>query len=290
MKKLLVVSALALGLAAARGIADDKGGCELAHANPKESPTKVPFDDKDKMKELQGLDGKGNAHTTITFPKEGEKLEKGEGVIKFTVENYTTGKNEEGKFQHCHIILNNKPYVADYDKTTKLEDLNVVDGKPTALPPGDYLLTIFPARNFHLSLKNPGACAQVRFHVLDKDKKMPPASGPMKEELPGARDPQIIYSRPKGAYDSKIGENKAILLDFYILNIKLGVGGVYVTAKVDDAEGKEVEKLEIKEWWPQLILKDAKPGKYKVTLTLQGPGGKPIDAPFNPTTRDIEIK
>lgn len=249
--------------------------CPLAHANPKESPTNVPFHDKAKMKEFQGLDGKTHPRVTIEWPKEDEVLEKGEGVVKYKLEGYEIGKTEAGKFQHCHLILDNKPYEADYDHTTTLEKLN--GGKP--LEEGTHLLTIFPARNFHLSLKSEGACAQVRFHVKKK------TGG-----VPGATDPQLVYSRPKGAYDTKLNEAKVILLDFYLLHAKLSPDGHRVHAVVTDEGGKQLEEHTITEWWPQLILKDAKVGKYKVTIELQDKDGKPVPGAFNKTTREITVK
>jgi hypothetical protein len=248
------------------------GTCPLAHANG--GTVDVPWGDAAKMRELQGRDGKSTAKVTIEWPAEGQVIDAGTGAIKYTLAGYSIGKAGEGDFQHCHVILDDKPYFADYDHSTTLEALN--GGKPVA--EGSHWLTIFPARNFHLSVKNEGACAQVRFHVK---KKM--------GEVPGPKDPQLIYSRPKGAYDSKHKENEAIMLDFYLLNVKLGKGDHTVHATATH-EGKEVAKLEIDEWWPQIILKDAKPGDYEVTLELHDKDGKLVPGAFNKTTRKITVK
>lgn len=277
-KTLLAAATLALALGAAAIAQDSRpmGECPVAHANPKESPTNAPFGDKKKMEELQGLDGKSKAKVTIEWPKEDETIPEGKGEIKFKIEDYDIGKSPKGHFQHCHVILDNKPYFAAYatDKIT-LEDVN---GKKE-LDEGSHVLTIFPARNFHLSVKNEGACAQVRFHVKSK-----------KGEVPGPKDPQLVYSRPKGEYDSKLGENKNIMLDFYLLNTKLAPDGNRVHAVVTDEKGTKLNEGTLTEWWPQIILKDVKTGAYEVTLELQDKDGKPVPGPFNKTTRKITVK
>jgi hypothetical protein len=126
----------------------DEGTCPLAHAQG--GTVDVPWGDPVKMRALQGRDGQTAAKVTIQWPAEDQVLDAGTGVIKYTLEGYSIGKGAGGDFQHCHVILDDKPYVADYDHTTTLEALN--GGAP--LPEGSHLLTIFPARNFHLSLKN----------------------------------------------------------------------------------------------------------------------------------------
>jgi hypothetical protein len=283
MKKTLVAfGTLAVALGAA--LAQDSqpfGECPLAHANPKESPAKVPFGDKKKMEEFQGLDGTTKAKVEIDWPKEDETIPEGKGEIKFKVDGYEIGKDPKGHFQHCHVILDNKPYFAAYGAGgVKLEAVWSGNAdKPEDVPEGTHILTIFPARNFHLSVKNEGACAQVRFHVKSK-----------KGEVPGPKDPQLVYSRPKGAYDSALSENKAIMLDFYLLNAKLAPDGDRVHASVTK-DGKEVGKpLVITEWWPQIILKDAEKGDYEVTIELQDKDGKPVKGPFNKTARKVTVK
>jgi hypothetical protein len=181
------------------------------------------------------------------------------------------GKDKDGNFQHCHAILDDKPYFAVYGKEVNLEDLTGPDKK--AVEEGSHILTIFPARNFHVSVKSEGACAQVRFHVKKKE-----------GELPGPKDPQLIYSRPKGEYDSSKGEAHAILLDFYVLNCSLGEGH---QVKVTVSTGEE---LTVTEWWPQLILKGAKPGKYSVTIELQNKAGTRVPGRFTKTTREVTVK
>lgn len=285
-RNLILGSVLALGFLLARGLmADDGkpmppkeaagGGCALAHA--KGGTVDVPFDDAARMKELQGLDGKLQARVTIEWPKEDEVLEKGEGVVKYQLSGYEIGKDDKGNFQHCHLILDNKPYEADYDHTTTLEKLN--GGKP--VEEGTHLLTIFPARNFHLSVKSEGACGQVRFHV-----------GKKAGSVPGAKDPQLIYSRPKGVYDSSKGEAKNILLDFYLLNAKLGRADYLVEVKLETDAAKYVLPVVpvATEWAPCILLKDAVPGKYKITLELKDKDGKAVPGPFNRTTREITVK
>ncbi len=253
-----------------------EGLCPLAHANG--GTTDVPWSDDAKMRELQGRAGSPLPRVTIAWPKEDAVLDAGTGSIQYTVADFPIGKDASGNFQHCHVILDQKPYVADYDHTTTLEALN--NGKP--LEEGSHLLTIFPARNFHLSMKNPGACAQVRFHVRTK-----------KGELPKADDEQIIYSRPKGTYDSAKGEAKNILCDFYCLNARMdSEKHLKDLNAVITIEGEGVhEKIKTEDWAPLIILKDPKPGTYKVTLEFEErDDGDPLNVPFAQTTREITIK
>jgi hypothetical protein len=260
--------------------APEAGGaatCALACAQG--GTVDVPWNDAAKMKELQGLDGSSHAKVTIQWPAEDQVIEEGKGVIKYTLEGYSIGKDEAGGFQHCHCILDDKAYEADYDHTTTLEQLN--GGK--TLEEGSHLLTIFPARNFHLSVKSPGACAQVRFHVKTKSGK-----------VPSATDPQVIASRPKGAYDSAKGEAKAILCDFYLLNVPLEADqrlkdlNVVITLDGPDHKG---EKIRSYDWRPLILLRDAKPGKYTVSIELEErDDGDPLDVPFARTTREVLVK
>ncbi len=229
-----------------------KDACHVAHA--KGGTVEMPCHDEKKLTEVQGLDGKLTAKVTIAWPKEGDEVKEADAKkpIEFKLENYNIGKDEKGDWQHCHVILDSKPYQAAYDaKTITLEACN--GGKP--LDAGWHLLTIFPSRNYHLSVKNEGACAQVRFFVKEK-----------KGEVPKATDPQLVYSRPKGDYLVAEKQNEEILLDFYLLNCKLAPDGHKVHAVVHDEKGAELEKHELTKWWPITILKGAKPGKYKVTL------------------------
>jgi hypothetical protein len=115
-----------------------------------------------------------------------------------------------------------------------------------------------------------------------------------KGDLPKADDEQIIYSRPKGTYDSAKGEAHNILCDFYCLNAKMDseqhLKDLNAVITVTGPDGKS-EKIRTEDWAPLIILRDPKPGTYKVTLEFEErDDGDPLNVPFAQTTREVVIK
>lgn len=198
---------------------------------------------------------------TMVSPKEGETLESGAPVeVRFELENYRTG-NEIG--QHVHIILDNEPYRAHYDANEPYVFEDVADGTHT--------IRAFPARHYHLALKEGDVFEVATFHV----------GAPSEEFAFDASKPYVTYSRPKGEYDAESAKN--LLLDFYVQNATLGQD-----AKV--VYGVNGEEKELTEWKP-ILLDPLEPGEHEITLKLVDMNGALIEnGGYNNTTRTITVK
>lgn len=198
---------------------------------------------------------------TMSAPKDGETLESGEKVeVKFDVKNYRTGK-EIG--QHVHIILDNEPYKAHYEAGEPF----VFEG----ISEGTHTIRAFPARHYHLSLKEGDVFEVATFHVKKKSEDF--SFDPSK--------PYVTYSRPKGTYSVESAKN--LLLDFYVQNVELGE-----EAKV--VYGVNGEEKELTEWKP-VLLEPLSPGEHEITLKLVDAEGNVIEnGGYNDTTRKITVK
>jgi hypothetical protein len=174
-----------------------------------------------------------------------------------------------GNGQHFHLILDNQPYMANYEAGTPF-DLG-------GLEPGAHTLVAFPSRSYHESVKGPEAYDLVNFYVGEE-------SG---EFMLGPRAPALIYSRPKGTYSGDGADR--IMLDFYLHNVELGPDGYRARYTIRDAAGSEVASTTLTEWAPAFVtgLED---GTYEVTLQLIGSDGNVVPGPFNDTTREIEVR
>jgi hypothetical protein len=174
---------------------------------------------------------------------------------------------------HVHLILDNKPYKPIYDPKvgTKLSDLTGGD----AIAEGEHLLVAFPSRMNHESVK-PGALAMVHFWVGKKGKSEWKA-----------KDPMLIYSRPKGAYNASKADH--VLVDWYLSNVELGDGKFSIKANVTgpgiEGDGKSQK---ITEWKPY-ALDHLRNGDYKISLELDDKDGKAVPGAWNSTTRTITI-
>ena len=175
---------------------------------------------------------------------------------------------------HVHLILDNKPYKPIYDPkvATKLSELLGGD----SLAEGEHLLVAFPSRMNHESVKAPGALAMVHFWVGKKGKSDWKA-----------KDPMLIYSRPKGAYNASKADH--VLVDWYLSNVELGEGKFGIKANVTGpgVEG-EGRSLKIAEWKPH-ALDNLRNGEYKIALELNDKDGKAVPGAWNSTTRTITI-
>jgi hypothetical protein len=197
----------------------------------------------------------------ITSPKDGQTLESGDKLeVTLDVKNYRTGR-EIG--QHAHIILDNEPYRAHYET----DEPYVFEG----LSEGTHTLRAFPARHYHLSLKEGDVFDVVTFHVKKKSEEF--SFDPSK--------PYLTYSRPKGTYTEESAKN--LLLDFYVQNVELGKD-----AKV--LYGVDGEEQELTEWKP-VLLEPLAPGEHEITLKLVDMDGNLIEnGGYNDTTRKITVE
>jgi hypothetical protein len=176
---------------------------------------------------------------------------------------------------HVHLILDNKPYKPIYDPkvATKLSEL--MPGGD-AIAEGEHLLIAFPSRMNHESVKAPGALAMVHFWVGKKGKSDWKA-----------KDPMLIYSRPKGAYNASKADH--VLVDWYLANVELGDAKYSIKANVNGpgVEG-DGRSLKITEWKPY-ALDNLRNGDYKISLELDDKDGKAVPGAWNSTTRTITI-
>jgi hypothetical protein len=204
---------------------------------------------------------------------------------------------------HIHVILDNQPYEAYYNLNQPFELRNVTDGEHT--------LRVFASRPWHESYKNEGSFQMVRFTVKQgggdaskptttkEGQKMadnknanvpqpPPKEGKdMKASNAGAVDakkPLLTYSRPKGDY--KGGDADAIMIDFWLTNVKLaGDGGEYrVRYTIDGGDAKFIDK------WQPIWIKGFINGNHSVRLELVDKNGNPVvNGDYNSTAREFTV-
>ena len=173
-----------------------------------------------------------------------------------------------GNGQHFHVIVDNQPYLANYEAGTPF---NLGE-----LPPGAHTLLTFPSRSYHEAVKHPDAYDLVNFYVKAD-------SG---DFMLGPREPAIIYSRPKGRYEREGAER--IMLDFYLHNVELSDDGYKARYTITNEEGTEVASTTLTEWTPAFVT--GLDGTYEVNLKLIGSDGNVVPGPFNNTTRKIRVQ
>lgn len=173
-----------------------------------------------------------------------------------------------GNGQHFHVIVDNQPYLANYEAGTPF---NLGE-----LQPGAHTLLTFPSRSYHEAVKHPDAYDLVNFYVKAD-------SG---DFMLGPREPAIIYSRPKGRYEREGAER--IMLDFYLHNVELSDDGYKARYTITNEEGTEVASITLTEWTPAFVT--GLNGTYEVNLKLIGSDGNVVPGPFNNTTRKIRVQ
>lgn len=163
------------------------------------------------------------------------------------------------KGQHMHVILDKKPYSAQYEPSFDYKISN-----------GQHHMLVFLGKSYHESIKNPKAHVARLIEVEDgnitHDWNIP--------------DPSLFYSRPKGTY---VGEEaKKILIDFYPVNIKIG----------EDAKIKlqiNGEQYYLYEWKPYFV--EGLPfGTNSIGIQLVDMNGMPLGTPVSSELREIELK
>lgn len=205
---------------------------------------------------------------TILSPQQDEVLQDTKVAVRFQVQDLPVFKNLELEMgPHLHVILDNQPYIAVYDKDKPLvfEDL----------PPGTHTLRVFASRPWHESFKNEGAYAQTTFHIFTKTT----------DNNPNSTQPLLTYSRPKGNYGAE-----PIMLDFYLTNAPLHL--VAQENPKDDIADWRIrvtvnnQSFVLDKWQP-IYLKGFKPGKNWVQLEFIDELGNPLKNVFNDTVRLI---
>jgi hypothetical protein len=217
------------------------------------------------------------AKIQIVSPREGQVLENandsvfvvlnvtGMEIAKPTQGDSTKGLNYSKQGQHIHVIIDDKPYMANY-----------VNGQPFnvgVLAPGAHTIRTFPSRSWHESVKVTAAFASRAFYVGSK-----PANDSLTSEL---KRPFITYSRPKGSYSAS---DSVILLDFFTSNLKMDSAGHKIKVSVD---GKEIQTLS--EWRPYYI-KGLGKGEHTISLQLIDAQGNAVPGRFNNPSQKITIE
>lgn len=202
------------------------------------------------------------AEAQLTLMTPPDSLRLGENSLQFQVVDYSLGIATENpraqeiansaKGQHIHLILNNEPYMAKYQKDFALK-----------LDTGNHVLLAFLSRSYHESLKASRAFVVQQFHLG--------TSAAQPYDLENGK--HLFFSRPKGSYTLQKGSSGSILLDFYLLNTDL-TDGSYVEAVIDDISFK------ITEWKPYYI-QGLSAGEHTISIQLMNRNHLPIEGPFN---------
>ena len=211
-----------------------------------------------------------DASLILEQPKKTKIIDGSEVEFNFLVDNYQLGSQtnspnvnklaNSAKGQHIHFIINNEPYSAHYESKFKKE-----------IPEGVNHLVAFLSRSYHESVKNKNS-----FVV----KKIEIGSSPNDSFNIDMDSPALIYSRPKGTYSKKDGEN--LLLDFFIFNTELSKNGNKVVALVNGVE------FVIDEWAPH-IINGLSSGEVTIDLKLVDSNFNIIPGPFNQVSRKVLI-
>lgn len=185
--------------------------------------------------------------------------------VKLDVKNWTTAEGD----QHVHLILDDHPYkpIYDHKKPVKLSELLPAG---VELTPGLHVLTAFPSRKTHESVKGKGAASQVVFWVGKKGKT-----------VFDLKKPHVIYSRPKGVNAGPMGAE--LMVDFYLTNTLLDKGEK-VRCTIRGAKLTTPVVFEFVKWTPK-IVKNLPAGDYDVQLELLDKNGSPFEGPLTATTR-----
>lgn len=221
------------------------------------------------------------AAAQITTPADSAVLDSADADVVVQAENFETGVQTDtdradeiatsDKGQHLHVIVDNEPYMANYEAGVPF-DIG-------SLEPGPHTLFVFPSRAYHESVKGPEAYDLVNFYVQEE-------SG---DFMLAPDDSAIVYSRPKGTY--KGDDADRIMLDFYLHNVELSEDGYRAryTIHSTGAEAGEVASITLTEWAPAFVT-GLSSGTYEVNLQLLDSAGNVVSGPFNDTTREITVE
>jgi len=218
------------------------------------------------------------AEALITSPADSTVLDSPNVQVTVDANNFETGVQTDteraqeiansANGQHFHVIVDNGPYMANYEAGTPF-DIG-------ELEPGAHTLFAFPSRSYHESVKSDTSYDFINFYVGEE-------SG---EFMLDPDDPAIVYSRPKGTY-SGAGAEK-IMLDFYLHNVELGSDG-YKAKYTIRSGGSEMASITLTEWTPAFVT-GLSSGTYEVNLQLLDADGNVVPGPFNDTTREITVE
>lgn len=210
-----------------------------------------------------------------TSPTDAQVIQGNSVAPTFEIAGYPIYMDDERKKgQHIHVILDNEPYEADYDPAKPFSPAN---GLFNNLKPGLHTLRAFPSREWHESIKEPGAFQFVTFYVGSK--------GPDVDK----NAPLLTYSRPKGEYRWK-DDPRGVMLDFYVTNAQISLNDYKVKYSLNGQTPKLLTRWEPVWWsWDELT-----PGDHTVVIELVDKDNKPVpfkagNLNYNRTERKFKI-
>jgi hypothetical protein len=197
----------------------------------------------------------GSPQVTVLSPRPDEVVNTNNVSVNLQVQGTPIFKNAAlGLGPHLHVLLDRTPYQSVYDLAQPLTLTN--------LTPGTHTLQVLMAKPWHESWKNPGAFAQVTFHVFAKS-----------AENPTATAPTLVYNEPDNTYGTE-----PVLLDFYLANAPSHrdaqqhlVNDWRVRTTIND------QSFEVNQLSP-FYLKGLKPGANLVKLEYLNAQGQPLDS------------
>ncbi len=244
------------------------GGQKESSENEEQAVAEEQVSNEITLTKVTGSPEYSDASLEMSMPGD-TPLDTGTVSFDFMVNNYelgaqtadagTKGLANSGKGQHIHLIVDNGPYSAHYEPK--------FDKK---LDEGSHVLLAFLSRSYHESVKNPNAFVVKQISV----------GNPGEVKVVDFDAPHMFYSRPKGTYSG--ADTEKLLLDFYLLNVKLSEDGYKVRATVNDQE------FMITEWAPYQV--EGLPlGEVTVKLELLDADGNNVPGPFNTVERSVTL-
>jgi hypothetical protein len=198
----------------------------------------------------------GTPQIYITSPRSEEILPSGDINVSLQVTGTNIFKNATfGIGPHLHLLLDGTPSGSVYDLS-----------QPIALPnltPGTHTLQVFAAKPWHESWKNPGALAQVTFHVLAKSL-----------ESPSANTPRLVFSPP-----NNFGA-EPFLLDFDLTNPPSHPDPRQPQQVINDWQVRATINNQsfLVDRWEPIYLKGMNPGANLIKLEYLDKTGQTLDS------------
>lgn len=195
----------------------------------------------------------------------------GDFAVKLDVKNWQTAQGSN----HVHLILDNKPYKAIYDTKAPVKLSELAAG--AALDEGLHVITAFPSRANHESVKTKGALTVIPFWIGKK--------GDAAKDF--TKKPMLIYSRPKGDYNGEMANH--VLVDFQVANVTLAEGKEHVHVSVTGPGVDKPVEGHVEKFGTPLYLDNLQNGSYTLKVELMDGSNKVIEGPWNSTTRTIKV-
>ena len=168
--------------------------------------------------------------------------------------------SDEG--EHLHFILDDGDIIEHFEGNSPANFSDVPDGQ--------HLIRVFAVKKDHTSYKSLKSIDMVTFYVTENKGKLPIET----------KKPMLFLNIPSG--NDETAGNNGVLLDFWVLNAKLGIYDYKVGYTLDGHEGSLF-------LWETYRISGLSRGKHKIMLDLIDPNGKPVLGNFNHTVRTFNI-